>query len=161
MSNEEKKTPQKERSGESIDVVQALLQNEDPSDTTEFLKNRISNELTEEQLLWLDVMTVALWDYKDNLNAKDASGSNLFNEVFDWAFNKQEDSTYLGTFENICIHLDINPSVLRSRLIKYTKQYHSEVPETRPSIVINTVTMIYTNSIYIDKNSILPEDVNE
>ncbi len=152
---DKKKTVHKENLGNTIDVVQSLLQNEDPSDTTEFFKNRISKELSEEQLLWLDVMTVALWDYKDSLNAKDTGSCNLFNEVFNWVFNKQEDSTYLGTFENICIHLDISTSVLRSRLIKYTKQHYSKIQENYLPVITDTITIVHQNSIYVDKKSIL------
>ncbi len=155
MDNE-KKVERKEDSGNSIDVVQSLLQSEDPTDAAEFLKNRISKEQSEEQQLWLDVMVVALWDYKDNLNTKDNIGHNLFSEVFDWIFNKQEDSTYLGTFENICIHLDINPSVLRSKLIKYTKQYYCKIHETHLPVPVDTVTTVCTNSIYVNKKDILP-----
>jgi hypothetical protein len=156
MSDKESKDkPQTQ--GESIDVVQSLLQNEDPSDTTEFLKNRVSKELSEEQSLWLDVMTVALWDYKDNLNARDTGGRNLFIEVFDWVFNTPEDSTYLGTYENICIHLDIHPSVFRSKLIKYTKQYYSKIQESLSPVVIDAVVSLTrtTNSIYVSKKEVL------
>ncbi len=157
MDNEKKVDRKEEDSGNSIDVVRSLLQSEDPTDATEFLKNRISEDQSEEQQLWLDVMVVALWDYRDNLNAKDTISHNLFSEVFDWVFNKQEDSTYLGTFENICIHLDINPSVLRSKLIKYTKQYYCKIQETHLPVMVNiTTTAVYTNSIYVDKKSILP-----
>ena len=157
MNNEEE-SKQKKQPEATVDVVQALLQSEDPSDTTEFLKSRISKDLTEEQLLWYDVIAVALWDYKDSLNVRDAAGHNLFNEVFDWVFNKPEDSTYLGTYENICTHLDINPSVLRSKLMRYTKQYYVNIQERLPSVVVDIITPAYTNSIYISKKGILPEE---
>ncbi len=153
----EQKQPQVQKQGASIDVAQSLLQNEDPSDTTEFLKNRVSKELSEEQSLWLDVMTVALWDYKDNLNARDNGGRNLFIEVFDWVFNSPEDFTYLGTYENICIHLDMHPSVFRSKLIKYTKQHYSKVQESSLPVIVDTITFLThtTNNIYVSKKDVL------
>jgi len=154
---DDKKIDKKESPKEQIDVIQSLLQNEDPSDTTEYLKNRISKQLTEEQELWLDVMTVGIWDYIDSLNTKDTTGRNLFNEVFDWVFNWAEDPIYLGTFENICNHLDINPSVIRGRLIKYTKQHYHKVQEARPSVILSPITTVHTNSIYVSKSSILNE----
>lgn len=135
--------------GNIAGTVQRLLEGEDPTDGEHYYQHQTSKTLSDSESLWWDVLELALDDYKENLCALHTPGKNIFSEVFDWFFNEHFDKVHLGSFENICLNLDINTSVVRKRLILWTQDTYDKKCEIKDSpeekIEQKTTTTLYVN----------------
>lgn len=135
--------------GNIIGTVQRLLEGEDPTDKTQYEQQQTTKTLSDSEALWWDVLELAVEDYKDNLCTPSTPGKNIFSEVFDWFFNEHLSIPHLGSFENICLNLDINTSVIRKRLIIWTKdtynKKHTSDVSSEERIEQTTITTLYVN----------------
>lgn len=138
-----------------IDVVQRLLHGEDPTDKIEYEQLQVSSTLDESQQLWYDVLDLAVADYKENLLADHTSGKNIFSEVFNWFFNEHANLAHLGSFENVCLSLNMNPSVIRKKLILWTQEVYNKEP-IKTSLQNESIKQaIPPNVLYINKADII------
>lgn len=88
----------------------------------EFYGTQKRQLLEKEELLWYEVLELAIDDYKTSF----LDGLKEFRDVFDWFFNT---TNHVGSFQYICDILDINGNAILSTLIKWTKfNYRKENP---------------------------------
>ena len=91
---------------------------DDPDNEESYYRTNL--ELDGEKLLWWEVLKAALEDYKENVNANKSVDRLKFIEAFDWFYNEHQ-SSYIGSYENICDMFAIDAFYLRKYLILWTK----------------------------------------
>lgn len=97
---------------------------QDPTDTYEAGLNILGStkrELTSEEQLWIAVLRRGIEEFKNNLNKYKPPGKRLFYKALDWIFN-DDNPTYFGSFDNLCVYFEQNPKVVRYRLIHFVKK---------------------------------------
>lgn len=134
------------------EIIQRLLSSEDPVDKPQYEQHQKSNALSEVELLWYGVLELGLSDYKQNLLATHAPGKNIFSEVFDWFFNAYLKSIHIGSFENICLNLNINSSVIIKKLIIWTRKAYNE---KNKNICLQEGIKQITITLYVNKKDII------
>jgi len=137
-----------------VGTIQRLLDGEDPTDKSQYEQHQTAKTLSDSEALWWDVLELAIDDYKKNLLAVRTPEKNTFSEVFDWFFNEHSDSIHLGSFENICLNLDINVSVVRKRLILWTQNVYNkkQVVDVSQEKITEQVINI---SLYVNRKDII------
>jgi len=140
--------------GNITGAVQRLLEGEDPTDRERYYQHQTSKTLTDSESLWWDVLELAIDDYKENLLSVHTPGKNIFSEVFDWFFNEYLNGVHLGSFENICLNLDINSSVVRKRLVLWTQDAYSKRHTTNVSLE-EKIEQKTTTTIYVNRKDVI------
>jgi hypothetical protein len=97
------------------------------------------NEVISEKKLWRQVLIESIHDYQTLMNIP--KGKSRFGESFDWFFNEHE-LDHIGSFENVCSILNIDPSFIRKCLIKWTKQNVKEPEIVKGPPVIPELTLV-------------------
>lgn len=140
--------------GNITGTVQRLLDGEDPTDKELYEHQQTTRTFSDSESLWWDVLELAVDDYKENIYAVHTPGKNIFIEVFDWFFNEHFDRVHLGSFENICLTLDINPSVVRKRLVLWTQDVYVKKQMTSVSPEEN-VEQKTTITLYVNRKDVI------
>lgn len=103
-------------------VVVQLMSLDDPNDALEYYEQFAKTELDPEVQLWFAVLVEAFDNYKEFIDGATISRQKKFKEVFDWFFN-EHDEIYMGTFENVCLLLNLESNAVRREIVGHTKKH--------------------------------------